>query len=77
MEQDLDDELGFHLETQVQQYVRQGMSLKEARSAVVREFGSVEQVKEECRDTRRVNLIENFVQDLGYPPGAGRAFANR
>src|SRR5205814_8065666 len=66
VERDLDDELRFHLENQVQQYVRQGKSLKEARSSVMQEFGGIEQLKEECRDMRRVNLIENFVQDLGY-----------
>src|SRR5205814_2796345 len=28
--------------------------------------GGVEQIKEECRDMRRVNYIENFLQDVGY-----------
>ena len=32
----------------------------------MRELGGVEQIKEECRDMRRVNHIENFAQDLRY-----------
>ena len=32
----------------------------------LREFGPVEQIKEECRDTRRVSWIQDFVQDLRY-----------
>jgi macrolide transport system ATP-binding/permease protein len=42
------------------------MPPEEARYAALRLFGGVQQIKEECRDMRRVNYIENFVQDLRY-----------
>ncbi len=32
----------------------------------MRELGGVEQIKEECRDMRRTNYIENFLQDIRY-----------
>ncbi len=42
------------------------MTPEEARYAALRELGGVEQVKEECRDMRRVNYVESFLQDLRY-----------
>src|SRR5439155_16636556 len=39
---------------------------QEARYAALRQLGGVEQIKEECRDMRRVNYIENFIQDVRY-----------
>ncbi len=42
------------------------MTPEEARYAALRAMGGVEQRKEECRDTRRVRLIEDLMQDLRY-----------
>ena len=66
VEQELSDELRFHLERLIEEKVAQGMSREEARYAALRELGGVEQIKEECRDMRRVNYIENFLQDVRY-----------
>src|SRR3989475_749279 len=66
VEQDLNDELRFHLEKLAQEKVTKGMSPEEARYAALRELGGVEQIKEECRDMRRVNYIEDFFEDLRY-----------
>jgi putative ABC transport system permease protein len=66
VEQELGSELHFHLERQVQENVSAGMTPQEARRAAMREFGGVEQVKEECRDTRRVNFLENILGDIRY-----------
>jgi predicted permease len=65
-ELDLSEELQFHLQNQIDQYVAQGMNPKEARHAALRSLGGIEQAKEECRDARKVNLIENFLQDVRY-----------
>jgi predicted permease len=65
-EQELGSELRFHLERQIEEKVAAGMTPQEARRAALREFGGVEQVKEECRDTRRVNFLENLLQDTRY-----------
>ncbi len=66
VEQELGSELRFHIERQVEENLSAGMTPKEARLAAVREFGGVEQVKEECRDTRRVNYLENLLKDVRY-----------
>jgi predicted permease len=63
-ELELSEELQFHLQNQVEEYVAQGMDAREARYAALRSLGGVEQVKEECREARKMNLIENFVRDV-------------
>src|SRR5216684_4127289 len=65
-ELDLSEELQFHLQNQIDEYVAQGMNPKEARHAALRSLGGLEQAKEECRDARKVNLIENFLQDVRF-----------
>ena len=65
-ELDLSEELQFHLQNQIEEYVEQGMSPQEARHAAFQSIGGVEQVKEECREARKMNLIENFVQDVHF-----------
>jgi hypothetical protein len=66
VEQELNDELGYHLEQQVQEFVASGLTLAEAHRKAQREFGGVEQSKENCRDTRRVSYIQDLLQDLGF-----------
>ena len=65
-ELDLSEELQFHLRNQIDEYVKQGMNPKEARHAALRSLGGTEQAKEECRDARKVNLIDNFLQDIRF-----------
>ncbi len=65
-EEELGSELRFHIERQIEENIAAGMTQEEARRAAVREFGGVEQVKEDCRDSRRVNLVETLLQDLRY-----------
>ena len=62
---ELDEELKFHLDRQIAQYVERGMEPAAARTKALRLFGGVEKVKEECRDERRIGLIDNLVQDVG------------
>ena len=51
MEAQLDEELRAHLEHQVEKYVESGMSREEATRRAKIEFGGLDQVKEECRDS--------------------------
>jgi putative ABC transport system permease protein len=66
VEQEIGSELHFHIERQVEENILAGMNPQEARRAASREFGGVEQVKEECRDTRRANYLENLLKDVRY-----------
>jgi putative ABC transport system permease protein len=63
---ELDEELRFHSERQRDKYVKSGMTLDEATRLVRMEFGGLDQVKEECRDARGTQWIDNFLQDLRY-----------
>jgi hypothetical protein len=63
---DLEREIELHFEQLVKEAVSSGISESEARMIARREFGPVEKTKEECRDARRVYLIENFVRDVRY-----------
>jgi putative ABC transport system permease protein len=65
-ENELDDELRFHLERQTDKYVKSGMSQAEALRRALLEFGGLDQVKNECREARGVSLVETLVQDLHY-----------
>src|SRR5581483_2030976 len=66
VDDELDSELRFHLDEQIEENIRGGMTPQEARVAALRAIGGISQFKEECRDMRRVNWIENFVQDVRY-----------
>src|SRR5437867_1007728 len=66
VEKELSDELRFHLEKLIEEKVAKGMMPEEARYSALRELGGVEQVKEECRHMRRVNYLEDFLQDIRY-----------
>jgi putative ABC transport system permease protein len=65
-DQELDDELRDHLERKTEEYVAQGMTPEEARRRARIDLGGIEQTKEKCRDERRVNWIQDFVQDLRF-----------
>ncbi|HKN59943.1 MAG TPA: ABC transporter permease, partial [Candidatus Acidoferrales bacterium] len=66
VDHELDDELRFHVERQIAANIAAGMPPAEARNAALREFGGVDQVREECRDMRQVNWLQDFVQDVRY-----------
>lgn len=66
LEHELDEEMRFHLERDIAQNLKSGMTPEEARYAALKSFGGLDQSKEECRDARRVSLVENIWQDIRY-----------
>jgi hypothetical protein len=72
-ERELDRELQFHLEKQIEANQQKGLSPKDARRLAFQDFGGVEKVKEECRETRPGTLIEQAWQDLRYATRVLRA----
>src|SRR5258707_13508794 len=66
VECELEDELYCHIEMQTTKNLAAGMSEAEALRRARVQFGGTEQVKEECRDARRVRLIETIGQDILY-----------
>jgi predicted permease len=65
-ELDLEAELLFHLDQLIEEKISSGMPREEAQRAARRTIGGVAQYKEECRDMRRVNFVEDLVKDLRY-----------
>ena len=66
VDRDLDRELRFHLEEHIAELVAAGASPADARAAAMREFGSPASVTQQCRETRRVNFVQNLLQDTRY-----------
>jgi predicted permease len=66
MEHDLDEELQFHLQMEVDENLRQGMNPQRARAAALRRFGGVARTKETYRETHALPAIEILFQDLRY-----------
>jgi putative ABC transport system permease protein len=65
-DQELDDELRDHLERKTKEHVAQGMTQEEAHRRARLDLGGIEQTKEKCRDARRVNWIQDLIQDLRF-----------
>src|SRR5215468_5304790 len=65
-EQELDEELQYHLDRQIEEKLNAGLTPEEARYAALRAMGAITKSKEECRDMRRMNFIDDLVRDLGY-----------
>jgi predicted permease len=66
MEIDLDKELRFHFDSQVADKVRSGIPENEARRLTRLEFGSIDRIKEDCREIRGTLWLESVAQDIRY-----------
>src|SRR6266481_2346770 len=66
MESEMDAELCFHIEAFAEDLARRGVPREEAMRRARIEFGGVERAKEECRNSRGVNVLDNLMQDLRY-----------
>ena len=66
VENELDDELQFHLEQQVEKHVRSGLTREEAMRQTRLEFGGLVHVKEDCRESRGITFLETAVRDIRH-----------
>ena len=66
VESELDEELRFHFEHEVEKHTRAGMTTEEARRRTRLTFGGHEQVKEDCREAHGTGLFETLFQDIRY-----------
>jgi predicted permease len=66
IEEELDEELRFHFEHEVEKYKRSGMSENEAKRRARLAFGGHEKVKEDCREARGTGFIELIIDDARY-----------
>ncbi len=66
LERDLEDEIRSHLDMQIEDNLRLGMSPEAARYEALRKFGGVERVKESYRDRYSLSVVDSTLQDLRY-----------
>ena len=66
VEDDIDAELQFHLDHQVQAHLARGLDRAEAMRRARLEFGGLDQIKEEYRDALGVRAIDRLRQDVRF-----------
>lgn len=66
IENDLDDEMRFHLAMQTRKNLQAGLDESSAAREAQVQFGGLEHVKEECRDARGLIWLQTLGQDLRY-----------
>jgi predicted permease len=66
VDHELDEELRYHVEQQVEANLAKGMTPEAARTAALRAIGGLQQRKEECRDARGIGAYESAVANTRY-----------
>lgn len=73
-QRDVDDELAFHIAMRVEEFRRAGMTPDDAELAAMQRFGSMGQVREECRELgrrqqagrRRTSRLDALLHDVRF-----------
>ncbi len=60
LEDELNRELQYHLEREIEEGLRAGLTPEKARYAAMRAMGAVEKSKEECRDEHHVKFVQRL-----------------
>ena len=66
VESSMDREMRAHIEFEAAARIAAGMGPDEARASAIRDFGSIETLKEHGRDARGTRVVEDFVRDLRH-----------
>jgi macrolide transport system ATP-binding/permease protein len=66
IEQEMDEELRFHLRMRTRENIERGMRPDEAEREARRRFGNVGHIKDLARDIKGGGLMETLLQDLRY-----------
>src|SRR5215475_8284113 len=65
-EREMEEEMRFHLEMQIEQNLAAGMAAEEAHYAARRQFGNQTWLKEASREMWSLNSIETLIQDFRF-----------
>src|SRR6185436_17593927 len=71
---DLDDELRFHIEMRVRDYMARGLTEEQARTAAIGRLGNLPAARDTCvaittrqqRRRTRAQLLDAFIQDVTF-----------
>ena len=69
LDRELEDEIRAHLELAELDAIARGVTREQARQASRRDFGGIEEMKEDHRDQRGVRWMENLLRDFRYGMG--------
>ncbi|MGH9454957.1 MAG: ADOP family duplicated permease, partial [Terriglobia bacterium] len=65
-ERELAAEIESHLQMHIEDNLRSGMTLEEARREAILKLGGVESTKQVCRERATIPFLENLLQDLRF-----------
>src|SRR6476469_1093009 len=66
VEEELDEELAFHIEREARKLIGEGLTPAQARERAQARFGSTALAADRCRDERGTAVIDNTVRDVQY-----------
>ena len=66
VEQELEEELAFHVERDTQKQLAEGLSPADARARALARFGSVPLAADRCRDARGIAFVDDLARDVRY-----------
>lgn len=67
LDHEFNEEMASHLEMAVEENLRRGMSMEEARRQALVRFGGVQQALEQRRESRSLPWVDVLTQDLRLP----------
>src|SRR5215469_5619697 len=66
LDRELDAEMASHIEMAIEEKVRRGLPLEEARRQALAQFGGMQQARERHRESRGLPWIDVLAQDLRF-----------
>src|SRR6516165_9363051 len=66
LDRELDAEMTAHIEMAIEENMRRGLTLEEARTRALVEFGGVQQARERHRESRGLPWLDVLGQDLRF-----------
>ena len=66
LDRELDAEMAAHIEMAIEEHLRRGLPLEEARRQALVQFGGVEQARERHRESRGLPWLDVLTQDLRF-----------
>ena len=66
LDAELDEELRSHLDHAIEEHVRSGLSEQDARTAALRDFGGITQIREGYRQQRGIPIFDWILRDMRF-----------
>jgi predicted permease len=66
LDHDLDEELRIHIDLAIEENLKQGMPIEQARTVALKTFGGVTQTREAYRVQRGMPLVEQIARDVRF-----------